>query len=315
MDEATKDKDEATKDIDEATKDTDEESQDLDDGYEKVVLPNFEQLAQFLLIAKGEKKTMAKFAKECNTYPTFFSRVIHKTIGKPLDKKLIKAIAENSADPEYITYDRLMRANGYIPVGEDPANAIDRKEGETSRLEHKRFVESARNLIVDKLYAQDEPIIVYSRNRNHFSMLGGFSGVEERFGLEQSKHGIRGIASQFAIKMQGKKPDIWNFICIYSLSFSERAVKTQISCTRNFLSDYGMLFLKDNFEPEKRVKHTFIFRDEVEYGLVRQCLSDIKVNGDISFILVNDEDENMKYIEEYTLPRADGKKNKSVFED
>ena len=273
--------------------------------YKAVMVPDFEKLRNLLEMAKGNNRTMGKFAKECGSNPTIFSRIMHKSIVKPLSEELVNAIVENTAD-DFVTMDRVMRANGMIREDEDAESALTDREYASDNQQRRVYFESAKNLIVKELYDRDEPIILFDSR--------SFRQAEVRFGLETSKYGLTYIKSNFSVKLQGHPTVIWNFICIYNLGLSEKSEPTPEICGRLFFSDFAELFLRDIWEKQDRVKHSFVFRDETEYNMVLECLSDIKVNNDISFILVNDEERDLQFIKEAILPRMDGKVHESIFE-
>jgi hypothetical protein len=99
--------------------------------------PDTAALSQLILAAKGDGRTMAQFAEACGNVPgvspSTFSRILNRTVKRPLSTILLKTIARNAANPEIVTYDKLLVANGMIRA--DEFKYFGTSEGQQNRKE------------------------------------------------------------------------------------------------------------------------------------------------------------------------------------
>ena len=79
-------------------------------GYCRIREPNIEYLSYLTFKAKGSKRSINEFAKECGVSPSTISRIINKKNTTPNSDKLIKAIAENADIDSEVTLDMLLDA-------------------------------------------------------------------------------------------------------------------------------------------------------------------------------------------------------------
>ena len=99
--------------------------------------PDTVALSQLILAAKGDERTMAQFAEACGNVPgvspSTFSRILNRTVKRPLSTAVLKAIAQNAANPEIVTFDKLLVANGMIRA--DEFKYFGSSEGQQNRQE------------------------------------------------------------------------------------------------------------------------------------------------------------------------------------
>ena len=94
--------------------------------YKARFSPNRKQLREMLESAKGDDRSMARFAAICSDKkycamnskritPPVLSRIMQENeIKRPLKPEIIQALLNNACDRSKVTPDNLMRANGYI---------------------------------------------------------------------------------------------------------------------------------------------------------------------------------------------------------
>lgn len=257
------------------------------DEYIEVSRPDKEQLAEYLKQAKGENRTMAEFAKVCKlASASTFSRIMNKKITKSLPAKLIEAIVENAENPENISLEAVMRANGMMLQSEWE------REGYRRRSEERRSTnEAIKRIIVNELYARGCMLRVYpSLPYEEFA--------ESKFFLHWQ--------SNMAVTVQGYEPKFWNFL-IY-VSYPDRyGYVNENRRYGHIMSDMiehrHVIFLRDMWEPEafKDVKHTFVFAEEELYNIFSDFAMRIKVNNDMSVLLI--DTARHRVVEEKMIPR------------
>lgn len=93
--------------------------------YKERYSPNRKQLREMLESAKGDDRSMARFAAVCSDKkycpmnnkritPPVLSRIMQENeIKRPLKPELIQALLNNASDRSKVTPDNLMRANGF----------------------------------------------------------------------------------------------------------------------------------------------------------------------------------------------------------
>lgn len=300
---------------------------DTNRKYVEAFLPDREQIARYVNIAKGHGRTMAQFAEECGVVSaSTFSRIVNGNIQKPLSTELIRAIVENAADPEEIDYESLMRANGMVP--EEEENKGKFRNADYRNIDFRNAYLRARengdktikNIITDELDA---------RGRMH-RFCGKLLLSSHEMPTYKSNFALRRY-SNFSVQVQGDIAEYWNFM-VYNVDSKEHIVPK--AAYRLDMEDYvgsqdgelefhmkmimdnwATLFLRDIWEPEtlKDVKNSFVVVDVEVYNAFCDMLKDIKVNTWVSVILI--DMENGEVVEEKILPRHDGKEMLSIFDE
>lgn len=302
--------------------------------YVEAHIPDKEKLGMYLRMAKGAGRTMAQFAEACSVSPSTFSRILNGNLTRPLSKEMILAILSNAADPGVVSLDQLMRANGLVPKGEmqpqgdvETGNTVNGNPPKSDRSEA-GILSEAKNIIVQELSARGYMLQMFPRLQIHM--------------LPKGKYGLRRF-SDLAIHVQGFEPKYWNFIIVDAyrdgqsfLDASPRAQETvgqavlgshvsggQVSMTNEKLPDrvaktvisrYAEVFLKDIWEPEviTEIKTTFVFGNAVVFQSFWEILSQKKVNGEISILLLDYKEKKVMY--EAMLPRNSGEAHGSLFD-
>lgn len=272
----------------------------MDNEYVQVSSPDIAKLAEYIKQAKGENRTMAEFAQDCNSVsPSTFSRIMQGHIINPLSVELIKAITDKADRSAGLSLDDLMRANGMISKSE-----LARQGFSGSNREREKFYADIKHFIADELYSRGCMLRIYS----------GLSKEE----LPESEFYLP-RRSRLAVTVQGYEPGFWNFIIHipfsdhYKSLLGETEDEQITGSMKRIISDWSFIFLRDMWEPEKLrdVKHSFVFTEERLYEAFCDTMMKIRVNTYMSVILIDMAKEK---IIEKMIPRYDQKTLTSIFE-
>ena len=275
-----------------------------DEEYIEAHLPDKTKLAMYIKQAKGEKRTMAEFADACKSKgsksvsASTFSRILNRKITKPLSVELIDTIISNAEDPENLSRDAFLRANGMVPKSEW------KMENYSGRVEERSAVyEQIKHIIADELYARGCMLRIYPRL--------------PREELPESGFYLRS-PSRLAVRIQGCEPKFWNLqahIPLYEHYSDLSDEKARIAGNMRELIEYwNSIFLRDAWEPEtfRDVKNTFVFTDTKYYEPFCDIMMKIKVNTYMSVILIDTAKKTV--VEEKMIPRQDGKTLPCLFD-
>ena len=119
--------------------------------YNRSRLPDKEKLSELLLKGKGEGRSMAEYAEACDSSPATFSRILRKSIQRPLSEELIRKIVDNAAE-HCLNMDDLMQANGMLvlrAVRRPKENKVVSRQGASNMLS------MIRSIVHDELYQHD----------------------------------------------------------------------------------------------------------------------------------------------------------------
>ena len=252
--------------------------------YVQAFVPDTEDLAVLVSAAKGPNRSMAEFSRVCKVKgPSTFSRIVNELIDKPLSDELLIAIAQNAADPNEVTLDMLMRANGKIPKDETSEGVPN------SELKNRKLYRSQS----EKIKIIKNILVQHYLDNGYSVMLHPDLALAEM--IPASRYGLI-IPSDFALHVKGLDPLFWNFTVDFTNlhGVSMKSSRTDISkLLSETMKRYSQLFLRDAWEPEslKDFKNTIIFTEEKAYEMFKILLKDIKCNTPISAMYVSDDSE------------------------
>lgn len=275
------------------------------DEFRQRYTPNWDKLTELVEKAKGPNRTMREFAAQCQISPATFTRIVQKRYVKALsDEMLLKIV--NNADPDSgITLDQMKRANGFVSGDEE--KAVDEE-----------FEEIIRN---DKEYSKVFEIFKKELMDRGYSCMALFKGFLFEEGPKSklffNEFDEKENFTEFTLCIKGYEPKYWK-ICECDLGISSRQSNTS-SLTEDeivirILCDYGVLFLRDAWDPEsmKDIMYSFVFKNENHFDVFTRAMANINVNNYMSVVLVDTETE--KVIKEVMFNRFDGKKMASYFD-
>ena len=322
--------------------------------YVPVGKPDTEALSRLILAAKGEERTMAQFAEACGNVPgvspSTFSRILNRTVKRPLSTALLKTIAENAANPEIVTYDKLLVANGMIK--EDEFKYYGSSEGQQNRTELRKkhgYIAHAgvRGESDQPGPGEREEVAAEERNMNsemrHLMRMSAMAEVEEVIFFSLIKRGfqcakirylaqkdelfVREMVGDLFLRVQGEEMHTWAFNIVApadsymsspngdgSVKWGPLTVRARNWIERRFIDYYCPLFLRDMWKKESlaNVRISFVLFDEPLYDSLCEKLSKIKVNGHMSLILVDMNGGDV--ISETMLNRVGGEPAESLFD-
>ena len=236
-------------------------------GYCRIREPNIEYLSYLTFKAKGSKRSINEFAKECGVSPSTISRIINKKNTTPNSDKLIKAIAENADIDSEVTLDMLLDAHGLDKFIMAYDSLVDRdhmqrnSNGLSNRLELDKnipySVATMRMLIMNKLYEQGNVVQEFKYN-------------DLVYKTDELKYKADFVLVTDRLKSYGIKK--WAFDVYIG---NHRPIKMSLLMTN-----------KEEFETAKRK------------------LSTITIHDMISIILVDEPTLNIE--QEYLIPMDDG---------
>lgn len=286
--------------------------EEMNREYVQAYVPDKAKLAEYLNLAKGPHRTMAEFAEACSkdgkegaVSASTFSRIANGHIKKPLSIEMIGLIINNAAEPRAFRYEELMRANGFVP--KDERNQTEHggmREFRTRSTERENMNRTIRNIMTDELLA-----------RGHSLMYEPESLLDK---IPKSSFGLYRYRG-FSIHMKGCDPLYWKFLVYFydprdipEHWEEEKKVHYHMA---DIMNEWPHLFLADAWEPEKfkNVQHSIVFTDPEVYKIFYERIKKTKVNTWMSVILV--DVVHQEVIEEKMIPRQDGKKFASVFDE
>lgn len=289
----------------------DENAGSPDVTSEYVPVYNGSELAELLMAAKGKDRSMAKFAEVCGAKPILFSRIMTKSIKKPLDPELIGKIAENvcGENKDHVTLDRLMRANGYVKnMDNESVRAAQEREIAQIREKNKDFYRSFERILTDELWNRG-CMIGQITGRSPFETEEPFH--DRRFRIKPS--GVVGLMLR-----SGDENVYWYFrpevLDEREKSFGdERRGEVYRSLAGRILRENAELHLRDLWKPNtlKNCRYSVIFTDKEYFVIYKKLIDGQKVNNYFSLILMDMEQK--KVTDEYIMPRFDGAQCESLF--
>ena len=272
--------------------------------YIQVRVPDKAMLAKYIREAKGTERNMAEFAKCCGTLtPSSFSRIIHGNLSKPLTAEVIQSIVRNADKKAKLSYRDMMYANGMIPENEDGESAGGRERRILSEG-RKELEIGVRNAIVSRLFAQGNMLLVMEKMVwSEINTSDGPAGLKK---VKKSERKL-GIPGKFSLRIHGMEPYYYN----YEIFIPDPDLKETGNVLR--YREYAGFFLRDMWEPDtlQDIMQNFVFTEKAYFDAFLEFLKGVKVNNYMAVILVDAEKGS---IEEYwQIPRADGKKIKSIY--
>ena len=261
-----------------------------EEDYEQVYTPDFMRLSTLIERAReaGGYATMADFAQACSVQPSTFSRIKTKNIKRPLSWDMIKTIADHSgSDGEYF-YKQFIRANGLKLKKDLEERPIPDYMKDFTDLEI-RTKNAVRDLVVKMFDEDDQDDDITYAILPRFPRSVGYSDIYRLYMPADVVAENRGSDKSY--------PKYWGF----RLLFSWRGRRHGAPASVLPADDYASVFLRDIWEPEslKDLKYSFVVVDRDDYEATVEMYSNLKVNGDISIILL--DVENSSIIEEFNL--------------
>lgn len=249
--------------------------------YEKVTQPNFQQIAELVKLAKGDKN-IKEFAEACDVSPSLMSIILSGKTTSSLSDQVIKSITEN-ADPEIaLSAEMLLEANGMAKkVGGDNVkvtvkSAIHKVDDSPMRF-GTHFEELSRELICAKLLSKRYTI---SQNFEPTIFDCGFTMLRPDFEFE-IRTSERGETRRWC----------FDTILTNGLIFSERIYhKLSTVLGAAYLSRFT----------EKGIMFSFVIDSRELFDEIKAHFENHKIDDYISIVLI--DTVGRRIIDEYVLP-------------
>lgn len=279
--------------------------------YKQVLQPDIEGLAAEIKKSMGDRSLSAyvtDFRLQCNGIAMSTSKM-HRIISggnvKPFKIEELQAFADVAAEGSGVTLDSLAKLNGMRDE-----NAESTKVDVLGQRRQQVFLAEKQCGMILKSEITDRGFFINAFNGN---VRAGFM---MRFDDEKERPSI--FSRQFNLKLSvsGMSPcNIWKFAFDVTRLDEEDKNNTDMinARTRYFINRFSGVFASDSIEGDlyEGEKFSFVFVDEILFEAFLEKVSDIKVNGLITAILINFDEG--KVIKETQLARYDGLKAPSVF--
>lgn len=248
-----------------------------DNIYIQTRTPDKVELAHLVNQAKGEDRTMAQFAKDCQISAPTLSRIVNGKMAKPLTDDTIKKIFDSRAElSDSYLLDRLRRANGMLTEEElrRTRSKISIYAKQAQLLEQKTRM---KNIIVTELF--DRGVSVVNATCHSFRMDDGTTACEV----------FPGRIGDMAVTLNIEQPDsdVWAFY--WFPQEPEEPEKNPRRLVHTIIRNMSSLFLVDAWQPEiiKGLKTSFVFSHPQVFERFLSTLKDAKLNTEMSAILLD----------------------------
>lgn len=272
---------------------------DIKEIYIQNRMPNWEELARLIEVAKGADRSMGDFAKACHLSPATFTRIVNGYYKKPLSDDILQAIADNSLVAS-VNYRRLKYANGYDLELEEGNVA---KEAFETNDNHRGSADFTY-IFIEELDRRGLDVVGYSRK----VALEGLP--KSQMGYDSFDSNSRFLVGIFGVR--GYEPR-YRKCCRFYMDDSKDEVADDIIIS-GLISEFSAIFLRDQLEGDmqKDVMYSFMFANERIYNIFKGWTDKMTVNNYMSLILV---DQNKReVVKEEMLKRKDGKRLESIFD-
>ena len=272
-----------------------------------------EEISKLLYKAKGSRRTMDEFARECGTNQYKFSRIMQLKQSRPLSQELINKIADKAEDLSSEEREdlrtKLLIANGMLPKKtETQSDNAKETEGSADKsrvpfYERRRQQrERVKNLITNAITRRRRLVMVFPDGWDSMEEYRSLGGINHRRLNDVDRQ--LSARFQFTLHVQGEDPLYWIFSYVLGVKDQMERYNVNIpSQAKNlFFEHYARFFLKDAWEPENdghTVKYTFVYSEPESYEAIKEELSHAVVNRWISILLVDFEKGDV--VEEFEL--------------
>lgn len=260
--------------------------------------PNTAELAWLLLKAKGVQRNMAKFAEECGTSASTFSRVANCKISKALPIELLVEVAKHADNESGVEPYQLFSANGMI----------------TKLLAEQKLRRDQDFLHDEEMFSRENEVknILISNLINRGNQIRQYNQIDDANASRYIKSAGR---TGLLLSVDGCEAEFWKFRVINLRGLCRiddpNHRPNYIAEANMLLSRLAEVFLEDMWNPEKLqiCKMSFVFSVREYYDEFNKIVCDKKFNNWFSTILI--DYSKRQVIEEFVFERIDGKKAKS----
>lgn len=254
--------------------------------YIRIRQPDRDKLAELVLRAKGEGRTMKQFAQACGVNPSTLSRIVNKKTSSANSDALIDAIYKNAAPESGITLELLLDAHGMVPK---------LRNGRTKRFELSLLEKDIQDVMFEELITRGFTVGLPKKTIVHSAL----------------NYPHKTDYAVYTDALGGTK-ELWEFeiwTLAFQESYTERDVQKQVMKIRQkILVCLGMMYM--NEMDCKRL--SFLITEEEVYQKTVESLENCKIPKEISLIHVNLEEHRME--KEYRMPLLSGEDSPSILD-
>lgn len=265
----------------------------------QLVKPDMPQLADLIIRAKGNDRTMAELAEKVGTSASTLSRAINQKATRPISYEILVKIAENAAEGSEVDLDSLLYADGYRRKrtreiqGDNEIWDKTSRRSDITKLIQEKVLESGAQVSLTKRYTEIEPEL------DQYYLDYGFPS-----------HGETIIKTDLFV---GKKYWVVN-PCSY---VSEKEDGTDaIDRVSLILKEVSDLLMIDRWRPEQlsNVRFTFAIADELIYYQLLRAFKDLHAKFNNCFTVMLVDLIQKEIVEETVLLHVGGEKLQSWFD-
>ena len=243
------------------------------DDIVQTYAPDKQKLAELVIKAKGNERTMAQYSIDTGISAPTLSRIANGKINGPLSMNFIEKIFNAKCDKADFSFDTLLLANGMVraSVVERGKNYVEqftsiREQGITLERHAKNAIINAvinRGITIQSIHPDFD-------NRNR-----------------EAPFGIR-LFYDFGLNIPSEKKQFWYFDVI-GIS---RSVTPGIG---NIFNHVARLFLLDAWAPEflENQKTSFVFDNRTAYEQLIMRFKGAPIKSSVSAILINTKTEEV----------------------
>lgn len=264
-----------------------------------LVKPDMAQLADLIIRAKGNERTMAEFADKVGTSASTLSRAINQKATRPISYDVLVKIAENALEGSGVDLDGLLFADGYrqkrarsVEGGNEIWDKSIRRDAITKLIQEAIF-ESGAQVALVRRYTAEEPEL------DQYCFDYGFPTYGEMI-----------IKTDF---FEGLNYWVVNPCSYVSEKEDGTDAVDRISLILKRVSDLLMI---DRWRPEQisNVRFTFAIADEVIYYQLLRAFKSLHAQFNNCFTVMLVDLIQKEIVEETILPHTRGVKFQTWFD-
>lgn len=243
------------------------------DNAVQIYAPDKQKLAELVIKAKGNKRTMAQFAIDTGISAPTLSRISNGKISNPLTKEILEKIFEARCEEADFTFDILLMANGMV----------DSQRVESEKAYTERYISVREQRITLERHAKNAVInAVLDRGISVQSIPSDFdrTKAETPFGMY--------LRSDFGLYVPSENHQLWYFNVVTD-------ARRFAAGSGGVFAQAARLFILDSWVPEFLVnqKYSFIFDNEMIYYRFINQYKGAPIKNAITAILFDPQTEQI----------------------
>jgi len=244
--------------------------------YQQVLAPDCSRIAEIILAARGEERTMVQFAEITGINTATLSRLLNGKMKRPLTVNVINAVMDHKSPSCEFSKEDMFRANGMVDSDTYERRYRNARPRDKKQIRNER-VAIMKKIIVNELYNRN--VAFKKEDPNELKEVPALT----EFAASGSRELLR--------LMENSKTKYWGLVFNALLSSDAPDDNPYASepFRRRILAYYASVFLADAWQPETMagLKTSFVFCDEGMYDLFRSVLKNARINSNMTMILLD----------------------------